>query len=169
VFCCATRVNGSERQDFPAVGAGGSFVVVHVRLDTTAKRNPVMRKLAVLLVGLLALIVPPPLVAARAPEDVRASRLELIVIEVAGCTICDLVRLHIQPAYEASPRARQLPMRYVDITNMDEMKLGLAARVATVPTIVLMRDGREVDRITGYTGPRHFFVALGEMLEMTAD
>jgi thioredoxin-related protein len=129
-----------------------------------------MRQLgAVLLALVLSFGLVPPIDAARETGTDPAKRLELLVIEVAGCTICDLVRIHIQPAYDASPRARQVPMRYVDITSVDEMRLGLAERVATVPTIVLMRDGREVDRITGYTGPQHFFVALSGMLETASD
>jgi thioredoxin-related protein len=128
-----------------------------------------MRYLAAILVTLaISLGLIGPLGAAR-EQPAQPGRLELLVIEVAGCTICDLVRIHIQPAYEASPRARQVPLRYVDITSIDELRLGLSERVATVPTIVLMRDGRELDRITGYTGPENFFAALGEMLELAAD
>lgn len=130
-----------------------------------------MRKLGVVLLAvLLGLGQAEPLGAARNPTDtVAGSRLELLVIEVAGCTVCDLVRQHIQPAYEGSPRARQVPMRYVDITSTDELQLGLSSRVATVPTIVLMKDGKEVDRIAGYIGPTNFFAALSEMLEMAVD
>lgn len=129
-----------------------------------------MRTIATLLIAaVLSMGLSPPLDAAREQATKPAQRLELLVIEVAGCTICDLVRIHIQPAYESSPRARQVPLRYVDITSMDETRLGLTERVATVPTIVLMRDGREVDRISGYTGPEHFFVALTDMLDMAAD
>ena len=123
----------------------------------------------VLLAASLLLGAAPRLDAAREQATTPANRLELLVIEVAGCTICDLVRIHIQPAYESSPRARQVPLRYVDITSIDETRLGLVERVATVPTIVLMRDGREVDRISGYTGPEHFFVALTDMLDQAAD
>ncbi|MDX2159061.1 MAG: hypothetical protein SFW09_21360 [Hyphomicrobiaceae bacterium] len=128
-----------------------------------------MRKLGALIAALLLSIMPSlPLGAARAP-DVEASRLELIVVEVAGCTVCELVRLHIQPAYEASPRAREVPMRYIDITHIDETTIGLASHVSTVPTIVLMRDGREVDRISGYTGPSNFFSALSDLMELAAE
>ena len=128
-----------------------------------------MRKLAALLIAAVVGLMPPPLFAAREAANPSTSRLELLVIEVAGCTVCDLVRVHIQPAYEASPRAREVPMRYVDITHVDELKIGLQSRVATVPTIVLMRDGKEVDRISGYTGPKNFFALLTEMLHQAAD
>lgn len=89
--------------------------------------------------------------------------LELMVLEVRDCAVCGLVRERIQPAYDRSPRARTVPMRYVDITTLDEMKLGLKSRVDTVPTIVLLRDGEEVDRMTGYLGPELFFFALNHM------
>ncbi|MGE0766547.1 MAG: hypothetical protein AB7L90_08800 [Hyphomicrobiaceae bacterium] len=107
--------------------------------------------------------------AARTDASAPAHRLELVVIEVAGCRVCDLVRTYIQPAYEASPRARQVPMRYIDVTSQDELTLGLNERVATVPTIVLLRDGREVDRVTGYTGPHNFLIAISAMLDTVGD
>jgi len=110
-----------------------------------------------------------PLNAALTDATAPTHRLELVVIEVAGCRICDLIRIHIQPAYEASPHARQVPLRYIDVTTQDELTLGLTERVATVPTIVLLRDGREVDRIAGYTGPENFLTAISSMLETQAD
>jgi thioredoxin-related protein len=127
-----------------------------------------MRKLVAVALAALSLGIAVPLNAAREEPTKPLQRLELLVIEVAGCTVCDLVRVHIQPAYESSPRARQVPLRYVDITSRDELEMGLAERVETVPTIVLMRDGREVDRISGYMGPENFFAALGQMLELAA-
>ncbi len=109
----------------------------------------------------------------KAARDTLATatpeRMELLVLEIKGCTICSLVRTHIQPAYERSPRAREMPMRYVDVTSLDETKLGLKAPIDTVPTIVLMRNGREVDRIAGYVGPEMFFNVLTHMLQQTAD
>ncbi len=91
-------------------------------------------------------------------------RMELLVLEVSGCSFCSLVKTHIQPAYEQTPHARAMPMRYVDVTRLDETKLGLNRPIDTVPTIVLMRDGREVDRIAGYVGPENFLKVLKYML-----
>lgn len=128
---------------------------------------PLIAALALILALLLGPAVPSN--AARNLEARTPARHELLVIEVAGCTVCDLVRIHIQPAYETSPHARNVPMRYVDITSVDELGLGLQTRVDTVPTIVLMRDGREVDRISGYPGPKSLFLALSEMLTSAID
>ena len=128
-----------------------------------------MRKLAAFIVAIVLGLMPPQLDAALGPDSAKPGHLELLVIEVKGCSICDLVRVHIQPAYEATPRALRVPMRYIDITHIDELKLGLNTRVATLPTIVLMQDGREVDRISGYTGPQNFFAALTHMLSGVAE
>lgn len=129
-----------------------------------------MRQLSAVLLALaVSFGMAHPLDAARDLTAKPISRLELLVIEVAGCTVCELVRSHIQPAYEASPHARRVPMRYVDITSIDELALGLETRVSTVPTIVLMRDGKELDRISGYTGPTNFFAVLTEMLQLAAE
>lgn len=129
-----------------------------------------MRKLVALIVAVgMSIGTAVPLNAARTDATATPHRLELLVIEVAGCSVCDLVRTYIQPAYEASPHARRVPMRYIDVTSQDELTLGLNERVATVPTIVLLRDGREVDRIAGYTGPDNFLIAISSMLETMGD
>jgi hypothetical protein len=36
--------------------------------------------------------------------------------------------------------------------------------VDVVPTVVLMQDGREVGRITGYLGPESFFHSVSHMM-----
>lgn len=90
--------------------------------------------------------------------------LEFLVLEVKGCHVCELVRAHILPQYERSATAREAPMRFVDLNAIDEAKLGLTSPVTTVPTIVLMREGQEVARLTGYTGPQIFLQAVPEML-----
>ena len=92
------------------------------------------------------------------------SHLEILVLEVEKCFACDLVRKHIQPAYARAPRSRDVPLRYVDLNMIDEGTLGLTEAVSIVPTIVLRRDGKEVSRIAGYTGPATFLEAVEYML-----
>lgn len=126
-----------------------------------------MRSLRVLALALLlaAAIGAPPLDAARDPAAHQAGRrLEVIVLEVRNCYVCELVRFKVQPLYEQSLHARGVPLRYVDITGIDEMQLGLKDKVRTVPTIVLMQDGEEVDRITGYMAPDVTLRALSQMI-----
>lgn len=105
---------------------------------------------------------------AQAARDLKTTsatvHMELLVLEVRGCNICSLVRTRLQPAYEQTSRAREIPMRYVDVTSMDETKLGLNGPIDTVPTIVLMREGREVERIAGYIGPENFLTVLTHLM-----
>lgn len=102
--------------------------------------------------------------ALDASEPATSTGLEFLVLEVKSCHVCELVRTHILPPYERSTTARDAPMRFVDLNAIDEAKLGLTAPVTTVPTIVLMREGQEVARLTGYTGPQIFLQAVPEML-----
>jgi hypothetical protein len=101
--------------------------------------------------------------ALDAGEPTESAGLEFLVLEVKNCHVCDLVRTHILPQYERSTTAREAPMRFVDLNAIDD-QLGLKAPVTTVPTIVLMREGQEIARLTGYTGPQIFFQAVPEML-----
>ncbi len=92
-------------------------------------------------------------------------RLEILVLEVDGCHVCGLVRQNIQPIYQQTPRAREIPMRFVDATRLDEMKIGLSSRLDTVPTTVLMVDGREASRIAGYWAPETFMRLIVRMID----
>jgi hypothetical protein len=125
---------------------------------------PTGRKLLTLLA--LAILLAPGLQpqAALAPATEPVTRLELLVIEVPNCKVCDLVRERVQPAYERTLHARAIPLRYLDINDAEAGRLALAGPVDVVPTIVLMRDGVEVDRVTGYTGPQLFLEALAAMV-----
>lgn len=90
--------------------------------------------------------------------------LEMLVFERQPCVYCDLFRREILPRYKASPPAARAPMRFVDIDYVDLETLGLRTRLTTIPTAVLMKNGAEVDRITGYTGPETFFQLIRRLL-----
>lgn len=105
---------------------------------------------------------------ARAARDVetaaRASGLELVVLEVPGCLYCPIFRRDVLPRYEASPRAQEVPIRFVDLNDEAADRLELEGPVEVAPTVVLLRDNREVGRIPGYFGPENFFHAVGHLL-----
>jgi thioredoxin-related protein len=115
-----------------------------------------------------ALLIPGDLHPARAavglPAEQSTSSLELIVIEARGCPLCQLFRDEIAPAYRATSRAKQAPLRFVDVSFTDPVTLNLVAPIEIVPTVVLMRDGAEIDRLVGYTGPEIFMSVVGKML-----
>jgi thioredoxin-related protein len=90
--------------------------------------------------------------------------LELVVIEARGCPMCQLLRDEVVPVYRATARANRAPLRFVDVAHTDLDTMGLAAPIEIIPTIVFMREGTEIDRLVGYTGPDIFLRAVGVML-----
>lgn len=81
--------------------------------------------------------------------------------------MCQLFRDEIAPLYRATARSRRAPLRFVDVAHANLDNIGLAAPIEIIPTVVLMRDGAEVDRLVGYTGPTIFLRAVGTMLGET--
>lgn len=111
------------------------------------------------ILALLALITVASAAQVQAARDlsIPAQReMEILVMEVPGCKYCPLFREHVLPAYTASPRARDMPIRFVDVSAADTSKLKLTSPIETVPTAVLMRNNKEIGRIEGYVGPSDF-------------
>ena len=122
---------------------------------------------------LATLLLCPLLVSGDAPPARAATEIsveqagpvvELLVIEARGCPMCRLFRDEIAPAYRTTARAKRAPLRFVDVAHTDPATLNLSSPVEIVPTVILMRDGVEVDRLVGYTGPEIFMQAIGVML-----
>jgi thioredoxin-related protein len=126
-----------------------------------------MRTLCCLVLA-AALVLPGSPQSPRAAVEISVEQpgptLELIVIEARGCPMCRLFRDEIAPVYRATARAKRAPMRFVNVSFTDPATLNLVAPVEIVPTVVLMRDGAEIDRLVGYTGPEIFMTVVGRML-----
>jgi thioredoxin-related protein len=105
--------------------------------------------------------------AARNNPTEPASTFEVLVFEVEGCRYCDMLRRDVLPRWRSGTMGAEAPLRFIDINRVDIGKLALRGEVRMVPTVVLMKDGREVDRIDGYTGAEQFFQLIGRMLEGT--
>lgn len=108
-------------------------------------------------------------VASRAGLDVAAAppkgaNLSLVVMEAPGCDYCEIFRRDVLPAYEASERAKDMPVRFVDINDAAADALGLEGPVDVVPTFVVLKDNKEIGRIPGYTGPEYFFHHINYLL-----
>lgn len=109
---------------------------------------------------------------ARATPDIETAALperkfELVVVEAPGCIYCRLFRRDVLPSYAASPRAREVPLRFVDLATANGGKLALTGPIGVLPTVLLLRDGREVGRIPGYVGPENFFRSVNDLLSRT--
>jgi hypothetical protein len=104
--------------------------------------------------------------AARGSDPVAAGKVtqEIVVFEVQNCSYCGMFRDHVLPGYRKSPRASDLPVRFVDLTVADIDHMNLQGPIQIAPTIVLMKDGAEVGRIVGYTGPEIFNQLVTRMM-----
>jgi thioredoxin-related protein len=105
----------------------------------------------------------------QAPVQPSATMQELIVLEAPNCTYCWVMRRDVLPSYRKSKHASELPIRFLDVNDPAADKLKLSAAVTIVPTVVLMREGAEIGRISGYMGPESFFQSVSRMVGAAAD
>lgn len=93
-----------------------------------------------------------------------AGGFELIVMEAPGCTYCGLFRRDVLPSFRASESGKKLPVRFLDVNDLEQAKLDLKSPVQIVPTFVLARGGKEIGRIPGYVGPEMFFRSISYLM-----
>ncbi len=108
-----------------------------------------------------------PVRAAQSPATARIAPVtaELLVFETDNCAYCFVFRRDVAPDYQKSPRARDVPLRFIDAREADLSKINLNQPIRILPTVVLMRNGREVSRITGYMGPEPFFYMVSRLMK----
>ena len=83
--------------------------------------------------------------------------MEVLVFEHPDCAYCPAFRNRIAERYKQSLHAAEAPLRFVDITSSEAKRVALKAPISMVPTAVVMKSGREIDRIPGLWSPDHFF------------
>jgi thioredoxin-related protein len=125
-----------------------------------------MRVLALALAASLALAITfhEPSRAAVGFETITASAMELVVYEHPDCTYCQVFRARVVPRYLKSDFAADAPLRFVNIAISGNKSAALNGPITMVPTSVLMKDGREIDRIAGYWAPDNFFKAVESLI-----
>ncbi|WP_332680712.1 thioredoxin family protein [Bosea sp. (in: a-proteobacteria)] len=106
------------------------------------------------LVGLSAMLLP----------ATAAGSAELLMFEREGCIWCARWDREVGPAYDRTAEGRAAPLRRIDLGRGGAADPALARPVRYTPTFVLVEDGREVGRITGYLSNETFWGLLGRML-----
>ena len=105
-----------------------------------------------------------PLQAKGDPDAIATPPVELVVFESSDCAYCLIFRKNIARYYPSMPQGRTAPMRFVQIEDTASAGLVLREPISIAPTAVLIRNGREIDRIVGYTGPDLFFDLINHLL-----
>jgi hypothetical protein len=96
-----------------------------------------------------ALLHPPAVPPSPAPAPASTSTLEIVEVgHVAGCVFCD----QFKPIFNALV-AEGVPIRRVDADSKIEAESteAITYAVDAVPTFVMLRDGKEVQRFSGTT------------------
>lgn len=97
-----------------------------------------------------------------APSDV-----ELVMFERTGCPWCARWEQDVEPVYAKTEFGKVIPLRKVNLDREKAAGLILDLPVRFTPTFVVVRNGKEVGRITGYMNDAAFW-GLFEMIAAQA-
>lgn len=89
---------------------------------------------------------------------------ELVMFEQPGCAYCLRWDREVAPAYEKSEEGRKAPLRRVNLRGGMPAGVKFVSPVRFTPTFVLVHDGREIGRITGYIDNAMFWGLLTKLL-----
>lgn len=127
-----------------------------------------MRLLLALTAAILIALFPvEPTTAALSPDSgarPAATANELVVVEVKNCAYCRVFRRDLLPAYAASTKARDVPIRFLEVEEVSKAGIALRGPINIVPTVLVLEQGREIGRIPGLTGQDTFFRAIDYIL-----
>ena len=94
-----------------------------------------------------------------------AQAAELIMVEEQGCVYCAKFDRQIAPAYPKTAEGKRAPLRRLQLNEPWPADLQSIKPAQYTPTFILVDEGKEVDRLTGYPGDEHFWFLLNTMLE----
>jgi thioredoxin-related protein len=126
-----------------------------------------MRSLSRIVLALVLLALPPSSGNAGIDPDAPVPHLgnmQLVVMEADGCIYCNIFRRDVLPSYEASERGKDLPVRFIDVNDVETARIELQSPIDILPTFVVIKDNREIGRIPGYVGPEDFFHSINYLL-----
>jgi hypothetical protein len=93
-----------------------------------------------------------------------AEAAELVMFERAGCPWCRRWDSEIAPIYPKTPEGVKAPLRRVSLDRPLSAEWTLDPPIFYSPTFVLMENGREIGRMTGYMNAESFWGLLSAML-----
>lgn len=85
----------------------------------------------------------------------------LVMVETPSCVYCVRWHKEVGPAYPLSAEGLRAPLVRRDISDP---ALSAFRKVVYTPTFLLVRDGVEVGRLTGYPGPDYFWSEIDDLL-----
>lgn len=126
-------------------------------ISAPSMRGGAWRRAALALVGAVVGLI--------ALTDTTARAAELVMFESDGCHYCIQWHADLGAIYPKTAESEQAPLRRVDLHETWPADLQDIRAVSFTPTFVLVNDGVEVGRITGYGGDELFWFQLGALLQ----
>lgn len=90
--------------------------------------------------------------------------LELLMVERANCPYCKRWDAEIGPQYGRTEEGRLAPLRRVNIRDLPR-DVAFETPVTVTPTFVLLENGKEIGRVTGYTDDFTFWGLLKDQMK----
>ena len=103
------------------------------------------------------------LLSTASAED--APRIELLMVEQAGCHYCIEWQATIGPIYPKTSEGIFAPLKLADLHKGPPEGVTYARRVNFTPTFILLENDSEIGRIEGYPGEDFFWGLLDMMLK----
>jgi hypothetical protein len=89
---------------------------------------------------------------------------ELVMYTRNGCPFCIRFEREVAPVYAGTREGKAAPLRRIELPAGGVRGDGLSGLVIATPTFVLVEDGREIGRITGYLNDDMFWGLLGRLV-----
>lgn len=95
----------------------------------------------------------------------RLHSAELLMFESPGCPWCQMWHREIGPIYPKTAESTRAPLRRLTLSRDMRLDVSLAEPVVATPTFVLVENGKEIGRLTGYKDEASFWGLLGVLLQ----
>lgn len=88
----------------------------------------------------------------------------LLMLDGVGCIYCEMWTEQVGDAYHKTDEGRRAPLMRQDIHADLPEGVEITSAAVFTPTFILLVDGKEANRITGYPGEDFFWWMLNNML-----
>lgn len=89
---------------------------------------------------------------------------ELVLFEYDGCLWCEAWKRDVGRYYDRTAEGLATPLRIVDMLDRRPPSLQRVRPVRIAPTFVVVENGQELGRITGYTDAKSFWTDFSRIL-----
>ncbi len=102
--------------------------------------------------------------------SVGAGAAELLYFFSPTCGYCRAFDEEVAAIYPRTDAGTIAPLRRIEVDpdTFQPLEQGLPFEAGTVPTFILVDEGREIARLSGYSGDELFWMSMQRMLDLLA-